>query len=150
MAQLPHPAVGIDPAASLLANLLRIVESRARRPLSEAEGDAIITALDEGLSILQSGGAGARMQLLTSNVLLVLPNQGAAWLWASTIEAADRPASSAVMIAAAIVESCSTTAAMLFADAAADFAIGANARTHGAVSNEVCRAYRRIARGAVV
>ena len=150
MAQLPRPAVGIDPTASLMANLLRLVESRARRTLSEAEGDAIITALDEGLSVLQSGGAGARMQLLTSNVLLALPNQGASWLWASTIEATDRPAPSVDALAAAIVESCSTTAAMLFADAAADFAIGAKARTHGTVSSEVCRTHRRTARGAVL
>ena len=67
------------------------------------------------------GGADARQQLLGASMLVALANQSGAWLWASALEAIERPAASIAGIANAIVEGCSTTAAMLFADAAADF-----------------------------
>ena len=91
--------------------------------------------------MLQSGGADARRQLLGASILVTLTNQGAAWLWASTLEATERPAASIAALATAIVESCSTTAAMLFADAAADFATEAPA-----VPNAMCITERRALR----
>ena len=54
-------------------------------------------------------------------MLVALTNQSAAWLWAATVEAVEHPTSSIALLAAAIVDYCSNTAAMLFADAAADF-----------------------------
>ena len=113
--------IGIDPAASLATNLLRLVESRIRRALSQSEVASVAAALDDGLSVLQSGGADARRQLLGASMLVALANQSGAWLWAAALEAIERPAASIAGLANAIVESCSTTAAMLFADAAADF-----------------------------
>ena len=46
-------------------------------------------------------------------------------MWAATVEAVEHPTSSIALLAAAIVDYCSSTAAMLFADAAADFTTGA-------------------------
>ena len=127
--QLPPPlpqlllsSIGIDPTASLLSNLLRLVWVRIKRPLSPSEAAAVAAALDEGLSVLQTGGVNARQQLLATNFSNALSSQGGAWLWASTIEAIDQPAASIAAIVGNIVESCSTTAAMLFADAAMAFA----------------------------
>ena len=133
--------IGIDPAASLASNLLRLVESRIRRSLSQSEVASVAAALDDGLSVLQSGGADARRQLLGASMLVALANQSGAWLWAAALEAIERPAASIAGIANAIVESCSTTAAMLFADAAADFETEAPA-----ASNAMCITERRAAR----
>ena len=77
--------------------------------------------------MFQAGDAAARQQLLATNVLVALTNQSAAWLWAATVEAVEHPTSSIALLAAAIVDYCSNTAAMLFADAAADFTTGAMA-----------------------
>ena len=68
--------------------------------------------------MFQAGDAAARQQLLATNVLVALTNQSAAWLWAATAEAVEHPTSSIATLAAAIVDYCSNTAAMLFADAA--------------------------------
>ena len=105
-------------------NLARLVTSRARRELSPPEAAALAAALDDGLSVFQAGDAAARQQLLATNVLVALTNQSAAWLWAATVEAVEHPTSSIALLAAAIVDFCSNTAAMLFADAAADFTTG--------------------------
>ena len=64
-------------------------------------------------------------------MLVALANQSGAWLWASALEAIERPAASIAGIANAIVEGCSTTAAMLFADAAAEFRTDASAMPAG-------------------
>ena len=74
-------------------------------------------------------------------MLMALANQSGAWLWASALEAIERPAASIAGLANAIVEGCSTTAAMLFADAAADFATEAPA-----APNAMCTTERRAAR----
>ena len=84
----------------------------------------LAAAFDDGLSVFQAGGAAARQQLLAANVLIALTNQSGAWLWAATVEAVEHPTSSTALLAAAIVDFCSNTAAMLFADAAADFTTG--------------------------
>jgi hypothetical protein len=117
----PQPVFVLDPTTALASNLLRAVESRARRALSASEAAAIASALDEGLSVLQSGGGDERSALLNSNILVALTNQSAAWLWASAMEAIGQPANSVAAMASAIIESCSTTAAMLFSDAVAEF-----------------------------
>ena len=102
-----------------------MVTSRVRRELSPPEAAALAAALDEGLSVFQAGGAAARQQLLATNVLVALTTQSGAWLWAATVEAVEQPTSSTALLAAAIVDYCSNIAAMLFADAAADFTTGA-------------------------
>jgi hypothetical protein len=114
-------AFAIDPTQSLSTNLARLVASRARRQLSPPEAAALAAALDDGLSVFQAGDAAARQQLLATNVLVALTNPSAAWLWAATAEAVEHPTSSIATLAAAVVDYCSNTAAMLFADAAADF-----------------------------
>jgi len=127
---LPPPApvtFTIDPTQPLSTNLARLVTSRARRELSPPEAAALAAALDDGLSVFQAGDAAARQQLLAANVLVALTNQSAAWLWAATVEAVEHPTSSIALLAAAIVDFCSNTAAMLFADAAADFITGSAA-----------------------
>jgi len=132
--QLPPPpplppqapaAFAVDPTQPLSTNLARLVTSRARRELSPPEAAALAAALDDGLSVFQAGDAAARQQLLAANVLTALTNQSGAWLWAATTEAVEHPTSSIATLAAAIVDYCSNTAAMLFADAAADFTTGA-------------------------
>ena len=121
----------IPDTASLAANLIRLVGSRIQRSLTPAETATVLTALDEGLSVLQTGGTSARQQLLANNLLTALSSQGGAWLWASTLEAIERPAPSLAALASGIVESCSTTAAMLFADAAMAFATDVSAGESG-------------------
>ena len=86
--------MGIDPATSLGVSLLRLVEARIHRPLSQPEASTVAAALDEGLSVLQSGGADARRQLLGAAMLAALANQSGAWLWASALEAIELPAAS--------------------------------------------------------
>ena len=108
----------IDTTRSLEANLLRLVEHRLQRPLAVQETATIRAALDEGLSVLQSGGSAARQQLLATNALLALSNQGAAWLWSAALESTEGTLASVAAVATAIVESCNGIAAMLFASAA--------------------------------
>ena len=135
--QLPSPppqapaALTIDPAQSLATNLTRLVASRARRQLNAPEVATLAAAFDDGLSVFQAGGTAARQQLLATNVLTALTNQSSAWLWAATVEAVEHPTSSIALLAAAIVDYCSNTAAMLFADAAADFTTGVMAGRQG-------------------
>jgi len=121
----PPAAFAINPTQTLTTNLTLLVASRARRQLSASETATLTSAFEEGLSVFQAGGTAARQQLLGSNVLAALTSQSGAWLWAATVEAVEHPTSSIALLAAAIVDYCSNTAAMLFADAAADFATGA-------------------------
>ena len=116
----PAPRFAIATTLSLHANLHRLVEHRLRRPLTAPEEAAITAALDEGLSMLQSGGAAARQQLLATNVLLALASQGASWLWSAALESIEEQGQSpsVATVAAAIMESCNSVAAMLFASAA--------------------------------
>ena len=125
----PAPRFAIATTLSLHANLHRLVEHRLRRPLTAPEGAAITAALDEGLSMLQSGGAAARQQLLATNVLLALASQGASWLWSAALESIEEQGQSpsVATVAAAIMESCNGVAAMLFASAAMGTAIGTSA-----------------------
>jgi hypothetical protein len=71
-------------------------------------------------------------------VLTALTNQSGTWLWAATVEAVEHPTSSIALLAAAVVDFCSNTAAMLFADAAADFTTGVMA---GAVPSSLTLRY---------
>ena len=114
----------VDATQSLATNLTRLVASRARRQLNAPEVATLTAAFDDGLSVFQAGGAAARQQLLAANVLTALTNQSGTWLWAATVEAVEHTTSSIALLAAAIVDFCSNTAAMLFADAAADFTTG--------------------------
>jgi hypothetical protein len=125
----PTPRFAIATTLSLHANLHRLVEHRLHRPLTAPEGAAITAALDEGLSMLQSGGAAARQQLLATNVLLALASQGASWLWSAALESIEEQGQSPTVatVAAAITESCNGIAAMLFASAAMGTAIGTSA-----------------------
>ena len=131
--QLPLPPsnVGIRADVSLAANLVGLIGSRIRRPLTPSEAVAVTQALDEGLSVLQTGGTEARRQLLETNLLAALATQGGAWLWASALEAIERPAASIATLVANLVEGCSLTASMLFADAAMAFATEAAAGRSG-------------------
>ena len=54
----------IDASQSLAANAARLVEVRLQRPLAQSEGEEVERALDEGLSVLQAGGAATRRSLL--------------------------------------------------------------------------------------
>ena len=118
LTQAQQSSFAIDTTRSLEANLRRLVEHRPHRPLSVQEIATIRAALDEGLSVLQSVGSAARQQLLATNALLALSNQGASWLWSAALESTEGTLVSVAAVATAITESCNGIAAMLFASAA--------------------------------
>ena len=131
--QLPPPlpqlllsSIGIDPTASLLSNLLRLVLVRIKRPLSPSEAAAVTAALDEGLSVLQTGGANSCWQ--PTFRMLHQAKGGAGYGPPPSRQSINRRQLSIAAIVGNIVESCSTTAAMLFADAAMAFATEGQAR----------------------
>ena len=68
--------------------------------------------------------AATRQALLASNVLDALAHQGAAWLWASVVDATRDQVSSVEAAATDITNSCSATAAALFAEAELKTALG--------------------------
>jgi len=107
----------IDPVASLATNVQRLIEARLRRALAPAESASIDSALDEGLSVLQAGGADARRRLLNTPMLAALMVPSAAQMWASTLETAEGEAQSATAMASALINACSAAAATLFASA---------------------------------
>lgn len=72
---------------------------------------------NEGLSILQAGGADARRQLLAGGMLTALAHPGAAQLWASALEAAEGEVQSVETLCIAVTEGCSAIAAVLFTSA---------------------------------
>ena len=128
---LPLPAFAIDPMQSLAANLQLLVVHRLHRPsaaavLNPSERTTITAALAEGLSLLMPNDTAARRQeLLASNVLSALVNQGAAWLWASVVDATSSDQVSSVEAAvSSIYNSCSATAAALFVEAELQAALG--------------------------
>ena len=53
--------------------------------LDAVDRAALLTGLDDGLSVLQAGGADARSALLTSNVLVALAAPAGALLWACVV-----------------------------------------------------------------
>ena len=108
-------------AANFATALQRLVAIRVRHPLSPDEAATIAAALDEGLSVLQAGGAAARQQLLAMNLGDALATQGGAWLWANTLEATATNPPVVATLATAIVEGASAVAAMIFAQAATVF-----------------------------
>ena len=126
----PSAAFAMDPTQSLAANLMRLVLHRLGRsptaaPLGPPERTTIAAAFTEGLSLLMPNDTEARRQeLLASNVLTALTNQGMAWLWASVVDATSDQASSADAVATSIINSCSATAASLFAEAELQAALG--------------------------
>jgi len=112
---------------SLSGNLLRLVEHRFQRPLGAPEAAAITAAFEEGLSAFQMGGTLSEFQaggaeLLERNMNVTISNKNATWLWACVVEATDRPVASITDLAGAITEGCRSVAAMLFIDAATNFA----------------------------
>lgn len=107
----------IDPNSSLLHNLLDFVQRRLGRALEPSEAAAMTSALDEGLSVLQSGTANARQQLLQRNVLSALGDSGAAMLWAATLESLDYESRNVAAIARVVLSVCSDVASTLFASA---------------------------------
>ena len=117
---MPLPAqqtFAIDAGQSLAGNVQRLVEAQLRRPLAPSERGAVAEALEEGLSVLQAGGADARRSLLSSSMLAALVRPPAAHLWAAVLESGERGVPSLEALTAAIVDACSNVAAMLFASA---------------------------------
>ena len=106
------------PTASLLDNAAALVAMRLGRDdgLDATERAALLRGLDDGLSVLQAGGAHARSTLLGSNVLVALTAPSGAQLWACIAEATDgqQPTTAGAM-ALAIERCCSTMAGALFA-----------------------------------
>ena len=109
------PPFALDAHRSLLANAEALVAARLRRTLEPPEREALVSALGEGLSVLQAGGADARRQLLASHALLALANPGGAQLWACVLEAAEAEVTSVRELASAVVVACAAMAGVLFA-----------------------------------
>ena len=102
---------------------MRLVEGRL--PQSGDGRPTIAAALDEGLSLLlPSATAARRQELLATDALTALTQPGTAWLWASIVDATSSEVSGADAMALSIVNSCSATAASLFADAELHAALG--------------------------
>ena len=122
---LPPPAAfRIEPTTSVAANLMRLVEGQLPHS-SPDDRPTIAAALDKGMSLLMPTATAARRQeLLASNVLAALTHPGMAWLWASTIDATSSEVSGVTAMAISIVNSCSATAASLFAEAKLQAALG--------------------------
>ena len=100
---------------------MRLVRMRMSRELRVDEADAVAAAIDEALSLLQTGGAAARGQLLAMDLADALVVQAGAWVWAVAVEASASNTPTAAAIAAAIVDGASAVAAMLFTRAAVVF-----------------------------
>ena len=109
----PMPFV-IDAAQTLAANVGRLVAVRLARPLLQSEIATISSSLDEGLSVLQAGGAAMRQQLLNSNVLTALANPAAAQVWSCWLEAVDSGVMSVDALATAAEGGVQSVAAVLF------------------------------------
>ena len=123
---LPPPtAFRIEPTTSLTSNLMRLIEGHLHQSASD-DRTAIAAALDEGLSLLLPAATAARRQeLLATNVLTALTQPSTSWLWASTLEATSSDRVSRVDdMATSILNSCSATAASLFAEAELHAALG--------------------------
>jgi hypothetical protein len=130
-AATPGTVFGINLSQSLNANVLRLVEHRFQRLMSAPEIAIITASLNDGsssfqaggtLSAFQAGGAAARRDLLELNMSLALNNKTTAWLWANVVEITDRPAAGISELAASFSEGCRSISAMLFMDAATNFA----------------------------
>lgn len=85
---------------------------------TQNDRSAIRAALDEGMSLLAPAHTSARRrELMATNVLTAITHAGIAWLWASTLEVASNAQVSKVDdLTIRIVNSCSATAASLFAE----------------------------------
>ena len=121
---LPLPQVAavqfftVTPSQPIFENFRRLVEVRLRRPLSPDDVATLANALDEGLSLLQSGGAEERRQLLgAASFTAAIATAGAAQLWACCMEVAERPVTDVAAVAQAVIAACSAVAAMLFSAA---------------------------------
>ena len=110
---------------SIASNLMRLVEGHLPQSSPDDRTSTIAAALDEGLSLLLPAATAARRQeLLASDALTALTQPGMAWLWASTLDAASSEVSGVNAMAISIVNSCSATAASLFAEAELQAALG--------------------------
>ena len=123
---LPPPAAfRIEPMTSIASNLMRLVEGHLPQSSPDDRTSTIAAALDEGLSLLLPAATAARRQeLLASDALTALTQPGMAWLWASTLDATSSEVSGVNAMAISIVNSCSATAASLFAEAELQAALG--------------------------
>ena len=115
------PQFAIDATQSLQTNLQRMVEVKLRRSLNAGDADTLAAAFNEGLSVFQSGGHILPNQLLSVSVLAALATPPGAWLWASVLEAIEQPTSNVATLSAAILDICSSAAAMLFVETAVTF-----------------------------
>ena len=113
----PSADFRIDPTTSLASNLMRLIEGRIHES-AQNDRSAIRAALDEGMSLLAPAHTSARRQeLMATNILTAITHPGMAWLWASTLEVASNAQVSKVDdLTIRIVNSCSATAASLFAE----------------------------------
>ena len=111
------PPFALDAALSLKGNVRRLIETRIQRSLNEAEAADLEYKLEEGLSVLQAGGADERRRLLTSTALVALANPGVAQLWACCLDATEDEIPNAPTLADGIVNRCSKIAGVLFASA---------------------------------
>ena len=98
-----------------------MVEVKLRRSLNAGDADTLAAAFNEGLSVFQSGGHILPNQLLSVSVLAALATPPGAWLWASVLEAIEQPTSNVATLSAAILDICSSAAAMLFVETAVTF-----------------------------
>jgi len=110
-------AFSIAPALSFVATIQRLVEAQLARPLEPSERDVLATAVEEGLSVLQPGGAEARRQLLAGPVLSALAATGAAQLWGCCLESTEGGIESVAALAGELVSCCSAIAAATFTSA---------------------------------
>ena len=111
------PPFALDAALSMSANVRRLIETRIQRALSEAEAATLEEKLEEGLSVLQAGGADERRRLLSSTAFVALANPGVAQLWACCLDATEDEVPNAPTLADGIVNRCSRVAGVLFASA---------------------------------
>ena len=115
---VPAQYFAINPSQSTLDNFRRLVELRLQHPLSSDDVATLASALDEALSLLQSGGSNERRQLITSaSFTAAMATSGAAQLWACCMEVVERSVIDVAATAQAVVAACSAIAAMLFSTA---------------------------------
>ena len=109
----------LDGTLGVSDNVARLAASALRRnTLAVAERTTLDAALEQALGLLQEGGgAEARRQLLASNAFTALTSTGVAYVWAASVDRAERGVSSVDEYARDIVDACSNIASALFSAA---------------------------------
>ena len=121
----------MGPAARLKGNVAAVpnldVVSSGRythlsRRLSSAEATVVGDALEEALSLLQSGGRASHRAVLDAPLLTALTTPGAALLWAAALETlAERGTESVRALMTRVVEAAGVLSAAVFSNAALGF-----------------------------